>query len=461
MNENDYKLWLQKYGGWILIWFFSLLVVLRWVQTHPLNVAFSSFNSTMVSLGKVTGLVGLVLYSINLLLAARTRWMENFFGGLNRVYIAHHITGGVALILLSFHPLFLALKFIDVKMLTTIKDAATYLLPRFVDTSTVTYTEFQQSLAINVGIIAFLGMIVLLILTFFVKLPYRIWLATHKFLGVAFMFAGLHIILINSDTTRDGFLKYYMLMWVIVGLSAFAYRTVMNNVFVRRYPFKVEAISLLEGNVVAISLDPMEKMIDYKPGQFVFIRFLWGGKEGIIREAHPFSIASSPNEDKMRLYIKSLGDYTNSLKNLKVGMVAELEGAYGKFTYTNFGSAPQVWIAGGIGVTPFLSMARSYTPQSPPVDLVYSVVSKSELLDQKALSEFLPDHYKTFRYFPYVATPEKGFLTAPKVAEMCGDLKGKEIFLCGPPPMMKSLRAQLREMNVPNRKIHSEEFTMQ
>ncbi len=461
MNENDYKLWLQKYGGWILIWFFSLLVVVRWVQINSLSVAFSNPNIAMLTLGKITGLVGLVLYAINLLLAARTRWMENFFGGLNRVYIAHHITGGIALILIVFHPLFLALKLININLLTTVKDAAFYLLPRFVDTSTVTYTEFQQSLAINVGIIAFLGMVVLLILTFFIKLPYRIWLATHKFLGVAFMFAGLHVILINSDTTDDAFLKYYLLLWVVIGLSAFVYRTVMNNVFVRRYPYKVSTINVLEGNVVAISLEPMEKVLDYKPGQFVFIRFLWSAKDGIIREAHPFSIASAPNEKGVRLYIKSLGDYTTTLKNLKIGTIAEIEGAYGKFTYTNFGNAPQVWIAGGIGITPFLSMARSYSPQSPPVDLVYSVVSKSELLDQQALSEFLPEHYKTFRYFPYLAGGSNGFLTAKKVSDMCGGFEGKEIFICGPPAMMKSLRAQLREMKVPNRKIHSEEFTMQ
>ena len=116
------------------------------------------------------------------------------------------------------------------------------------------------------------------------------------------------------------------------------------------------------------------------------LRFLWEKKDGIIGETHPFSIASSPSEDKVRMYIKSLGDFTTSLKNLKVGAIAEIEGAYGKFTYTNFGTAPQIWIAGGIGVTPFLSMARSYDSLSPAVDFVYSVVSRTELLDHSAVA---------------------------------------------------------------------------
>ncbi len=459
MNENDYRVWFQRYSGWILIWFFSAIPIVRWFQINSLASATHSPIMFFSMFGKVTGLIGLVLYAINLLLAARTRWMENFFGGLNRVYIAHHITGGVALILLVFHPLFLAVKYIDLKALDSIKDSAKFLLPRGLDLNK-TFYEAEQGAAINAGIIAFIGMVVLLVLTFFVKLPYRFWLITHKFLGVAFMFAGLHVILISSDTSRDLFLKYYMLTWVIIGLCAFLYRTVMSNIFVRRYPYKVMAVSELEGNVVALSLEPIEKSIDYKPGQFVFIRFLWSGSGGVTREAHPFSIASSPNEDNVRLYIKSLGDYTTGLKNLKAGTIAEIEGAYGKFTYTNFGLAPQIWVAGGIGVTPFLSMARSYNDKSPAVDMVYSVVTRSELLDQKAVAEYLPQKYESFRYFPYVANEQDGFLTGEKIKEMCGGLDGKEIFICGPPPMMKALRAQLRELGVPDRKIHSEEFAM-
>lgn len=461
MTEKDYKLWLQRFGGWIFIWLAVSVVILRWLSINQLSSVFGSASSFLLAFGRLTGLVGLVLYAINLLLAARTRWMENFFGGLNRVYIAHHLTGGIALILLCFHPLFIALRLVDVHVLTTLRDAARYLLPRAMPTDT-TFSDFQTAASINAGIFAFVGMVVLLVLTFFVKLPYRIWLATHKFLGVAFMFAGLHTIMINSEVSRDAFLRYYLLLWVVIGLSAFVYRTVMNNIFVRRYPYKVSDVQEFGGKVTGLVLEPMEKALDFKPGQFVFIRFLWSGAEGVTREAHPFSIASAPHESgKLALYVKNLGDYTSGLKHLKVGTVAELEGAYGKFSYTNFGDRPQIWIAGGIGVTPFLSMARSYNQDSPNVDMIYSVVSRSELLDQKALAELLPSKFKGFRYFAYAGDEQEGFLTAQKVSDMVGGLEGKEIFICGPPPMMKSLRSQLNSMGISNRRIHTEEFSMQ
>jgi predicted ferric reductase len=166
MTEKDYKLWLQRFGGWIFIWLAVSVVILRWLSINQLSSVFGSASSFLLAFGRLTGLVGLVLYAINLLLAARTRWMENFFGGLNRVYIAHHLTGGIALILLCFHPLFIALRLVDVHVLTTLRDAARYLLPRAMPTDT-TFSDFQTAASINAGIFAFVGMVALLVLTFF------------------------------------------------------------------------------------------------------------------------------------------------------------------------------------------------------------------------------------------------------------------------------------------------------
>ena len=158
--------------------------------------------------------------------------------------------------------------------------------------------------------------------------------------------------------------------------------------------------------------------------------------------------------------MKALGDFTTSLKHLKPGTIAEIEGAFGRFIPARYGDAPQVWIAGGIGITPFLSVARAFRPESPPVDMFYSVQTREELIDQSALAEFLPEHYEHFKYHPYVNAEQPGFLSAQYVSENCGGFQGKEIFICGPPPMMKAMRGQLRQLGVPNHKIHSEEFAM-
>ena len=459
-TEADYKFWFERWGGWALIVFFCTLPVIRWVTLNPLSETFNSFSNGLVAFGQLAGLVGFMLYAINLVLSIRRRWLENLFGGLNRVYIAHHLTGGIALVLILFHPVFLALRYVELTTLSTFRDAAHYLLPRALHFD-ASYYDVQEAVAINNGIIAFIGMVGLLFITFFVKLPYRIWVFTHKFLGVAFIFAGLHTIMVTSDVYRDGPLKVYFIIWTLIGFGAFVYRSILGSMFIRRAPYKVTEVQTLPVNVVAIALDPVARPIDFKPGQFVFIRFLWSDGDGVSSELHPFSIAAEPNnEGKMRLYMKALGDYTVSLKRLKPGTIAEIEGAFGRFLPWRFQDSPQVWIAGGIGITPFLSAARSYGPDKPPVQLFYSVQTRAELIDQAALAEFLPKTYPDFKYYPYVNEEATGFLSAKYVDEQAGGLKGKEIFICGPPHMMKAMSAQLRALGIPNNKIHSEEFSM-
>ncbi len=459
MTDLEIKLWLEKYGGWIIIWIASFLPVVWWLGINGFS-AFGSGYGVFSSLGKLFGLIGFVLYAINLLLAVRHRWLESFFQGLNRVYIAHHITGGLALALVVFHPFFLALRAIDFKIIETFGDSARFLWIRTIDTSG-TYLEVQDAVSINAGIIAFWGMVVLLILTFFIKLPYRFWLFTHRFLGVAFLFALLHAITISSDTTRSAVLKWYLIAWGIIGISAFMYRTVFGNILVRRYPYEIKKVTV-DGTMTMIELFPIARALQFKAGQFVFIRFRWSQDKGILSEAHPFSIASGESEPELRLYVKALGDFTGSLHGLTEGTIAEIEGAFGRFVPARYGTAPQVWIAGGVGVTPFLSMARGLKDLHQKIYLVYSVATRSEMVEQAVLTDYFPQNFANFVFIPYITDEQDGkFLNADYIEQhVDSGFAGKEIFLCGPPPMMKSLRAQIRSKKISNRKIHSEEFTM-
>ncbi len=109
----------------------------------------------------------------------------------------------------------------------------------------------------------------------------------------------------------------------------------------------------------------------HRPGQFAFVTF--DDKEG----AHPFTIASADHGDRVISFqIKALGDYTRSLATrLQPGQTVRVEGPYGRFDIARCNPrARQIWIAGGIGVTPFLAWLESLqaNPDSAPAaDLHY------------------------------------------------------------------------------------------
>ncbi len=447
--------------GWGITLVLCFIPVVIWQDMHPIS-NIQTLSAAMLSFGRVAGLVGMVMYALNLVYATRLRFLEYLFGGLNRVYIAHHLLGGFALILLTFHPLFLALRYVNSSML----QAALLLLPNgltpidaLFNTSHEYHDLVLEQWAITFGIIAFWGMVVLLLFTFFIQMPYRLWLFTHKFLGVAFFFGGLHVFFIDSDTSSNTLLRYYMLGVAAVGLIAFAYRTLAGNILIRKYKYEISSVDVVAGNVTQINMTHLKEKMSYKPGQFVFVRFFAGKGSGISKEWHPFSISSGTKDAMLQLSIKGLGDYTNALSALKPGDTAEIEGAYGRFTYTNFKNKHQIWVAGGIGVTPFISMAKGIADDKHIIDLYYSVNTSSELIDWPTLSGIAKDN-KNFRVIPFIGDQQKGFLSTDFIKKYSGDLKGKEIFICGPPPMMKSLRQQFKHEGLPGTSIHSEEFAM-
>jgi predicted ferric reductase len=206
-------------------------------------------------------------------------------------------------------------------------------------------------------------------------------------------------------------------------------------------------------------MKPVGERMSYKPGQFIFIRFAKSGTK-LSKEWHPFSISSGDKDGLLQVSVKGLGDYTNSLMQIKNGAVAKIEGAYGRFSYNNFKNMNQIWVAGGIGITPFISMAKSLPDSGYKIDLYYSVKTVSELIDWEKLYGAAMVSNNNFRVMPYMGDRTREHLTADFIEKNSGSLHGKDIFICGPPPMMQSLRKQFKTKGVPGARIHSEEFAM-
>ncbi len=425
---------MRRTAAWVgqsIVVVLSLLPLVAWAAMMPLGLRFLGFGAVFTSLGQVTGLVGMAMFSLTLVLQLRASVIEQLFGGLDRVYRAHHIFGGISFALLLFHPVFLALRFVNL----SVREAALFLLP-------------GKDFAINLGIYSLALLEALLIVTFFIKLKYQKWKFSHSFLSLAFFLASLHVLFVSSDTSRNTFLKVYLLALAVAGLLSFLVRKVFPPA--NRYEYLVRQVTKLNATVTEVSLEPTGNDMKYRSGQFAYVSF-WS--RGVSKEWHPFSISSSPDEKALRFTVKELGDFTSGLHLLKRNDQAMVEGPYGQFSYELYGRK-QLWIAAGIGITPFLSMARSVGDHLYEYSfvLVYVVSGEEEAI---YLNELRSKVHNSFKLILYESSKE-GRVTADKIMQKVRDASERDILICGPPPMMQSLKKQFASIGV--KSVHTEEF---
>lgn len=421
----------------ILIALFALPPVLLWAAATPLNVRFSGFSASMRSIGQILGLMGMSLFSLNFLLTARLKIFDQIFNGLNRVYINHHFIGGLAFSLLLMHPLMLGLRFLPV----SVRAVALFFMPSF------------DKINVMFGSAALFLMMIILVLTFYISLLYHIWKFSHKFMAVAFFFAFLHIITIESDISASLPLRYYMIGLASLSFLAIGYRTLFSNFAVGHYRYLVASVRNLAPEITEISLQSAKSAMSYRAGQFAYFRFK--NDANVTAEEHPFSLASKPDEPTLKVVVKNLGDYSNTLPSLSVGTIAEIEGPFGVFLKDH--ALKQIWIAGGIGVTPFLSRAHCLTPKENVI-MFYSVRDEKEAICRKELEDISHSH-PNFKFILWVSE-SAGRLTAFKIKETVGELEGLKTSICGPLPMMQSLKTQFKAMGVSAHQINTEEFNL-
>ncbi|PKD44049.1 ferric reductase-like transmembrane domain-containing protein [Rhodohalobacter barkolensis] len=425
----------REMGPW-LFWGTALLVIPLWMISFPESTIRQNLKPFFVYGSQVTAWTGFALFALTFVLSARLKWLEDYFGGLDKMYHLHHSMGKIAVLLLLIHPIMLAFRWVPEDTGRLIW----YLFP--------VHNRFE----INIGSWALWGLILLMIFTLLIKLPYDKWKISHKFMGLFFILGVIHIYFLGLSLSTNPALVIYLSVLSVMGITAWVYKSVVFDFVVKKSRFRVAKVERLNDKVIEIVLKPIDEVLSYTPGQFYFFSF---HAEGISHESHPYTVCDMTKEGEITILVKALGDYTKQLhRELKTGATALLEGPYGRFDYQN-GKPNQVWIGGGVGIAPFISWANDLKRQNKSdlnVDLYYCVNTEKEATHLPLFRE-LENQMETFRVHLLRADIE-GFFK-PEVIQSISE---KDFFICGPGDMIKALLPKLIKLGVPKRSIHFEDF---
>jgi predicted ferric reductase len=395
------------------------------------------------------GLVGYTILALQFVLAARLKWVERPFG-LDIVFAFHKAMGILAGILLAAHPLLLAWGKRRWSLLY----------------------RLDVPWPIHVGRIALLSLVTVIFLSLFrkaIRLEYERWRAWHNVLAVTLLVLGF----VHSSSMGDLRPWPMRLVWgSMFGMAAivYGYHRFLSPHHGRRSPFEVVEVRQETHDVWTLTFRPLGRRRSHchLPGQFHFITLY---RDGLPVEEHPFSISSSPAADgTLASTIKESGDFTRTIRETAVGDLVVVRGPFGRFSHTlHPDEADLVFVTGGVGITPLMSMLRSMrdTGRWKSVLLLCGNGTEDDIIFADELRYMERDGrypIKIVHVLSRASTAwqgERGHIDPDLVMRHAGErLDCKAFYVCGPPAMTDSVVLGLRSLGVAPHRIHTERFAL-
>jgi predicted ferric reductase len=393
------------------------------------------------------GYAGLAMMGLQFGLTARFRYVTDPWGE-DVIYHFHRQISLIAVGLVVAHPLILFV--VRPELLALLNSIAAPWRARFAALSTY----------------SLIALVVTALWRAKLNIRYETWHLSHIVLAVVAVAAGLLHMVGWSFYLTDPWKQALWIGLTIFWLGLLGYVRIIKPLFMLRRPYRVSEVREERGDTWTLVMRPDgHPGFRFSPGQFGWLT-VWGSPFTIT--GHPFSFSSSAAvaDGRVEMTIRNLGDFTSAIHKVPVGQRVYLDGPYGAFTIDRNPADMHVLIAGGVGITPMVSIIRTLADRGDkrPVILLYgskdweSVTFREELEALEARLNLTVVHVLV--HPPKGWTGEQGFINAEVFKRHLPPLyAAHEYFICGPDVMMDAIEKALRELDVPLSKYHSERYS--
>ncbi len=412
--------------------------------------AVHGLGALSTSVGRLTGLLSAYLALLQVLLLARLPPLERL-AGFDRLTVWHRLNGKACLSLVLAHVVFITLGYAASDRIS---------IPNEVSQLLSSYTGMAAATVGTALMIAVVGTSLVIVRR---RLRYEAWYLVHLTVYAGIALAWVHQIPTGNDLTANPTAAtYWTALYVVTLALLLLFRVALPVAQAFRYRLRVAAVTVEGPGVVSLRLTGRRlDRLHARAGQFFLWRFLDRGRWWA---SHPFSLSEAPDGRSLRITVKDAGDFTQRIGAIRPGTRVVAEGPFGVFTAVARRRDKVALIAGGIGITPLRALAEELarTPDAPDVALIYRAVLEDDIVFRAELDRLAREHGLALFYAVGDHKDPNGarLLSPEHLRETLPDIAEREVYLCGPPAMMRAVEGNLRGAHVPPRHIHTERFAL-
>jgi predicted ferric reductase len=398
-------------------------------------------SNALIVIGRLFGLYGALVMAFQLVLVARLPWLDRRIG-MDRLTSWHRWTGFALLWTLLAHAAFITFGYADgagVGPVTEIVDLA------------------ETTEGVLRAIVAFGILLVVAAVSARAarrRLAYETWHFVHLYTYVAVVLAFTHQVATGTTFTASSAARtYWYGVWAVALGAVVLGRVVLPLWRNARHRFRVAAVVPESDDVVSIHITGRDlDKLPARAGQFFLWRFLTPDRWW---QANPYSLSAAPDGRSLRLTAKAAGEGSAALRHVKAGTRVFAEGPYGAFTALHRTRSESLLIAGGVGVTPIRALLEDLDGHTV---VIHRVTAERDAVLHDELRELAIAKGAEVHLVTGPPVPDR--LAPRELARLVPDIAERDVFLCGPPPMMKAVLRTLADLGVPKQQIHFERFSL-